>query len=197
MVRSCGCLRKDTIREIKLDDITGNTYNELTAIKPLGNRKWLFKCSCGREYIADAQNVKRGMTKSCGHIGQSYAEHRIFKFLSENNIQFEHNTCPFDGLINPETNHKLYIDFVITKPDGNKIVIEHQGSQHFYTNGARAQNEFGKKQREVTDNIKRQYFAEHNIPFYETRFDEDYILHIENILTENGFNIMDKGDKYI
>jgi len=198
MTKSCGCLRRETTHNILFDDITGKTYNELTAVRPIDNfGKWLFRCSCGREYVALAQNVKRGMTKSCGHIGGSYAEHTMFQFLTNHNIPFEHGTCPFDGLVNPDTNHKLYLDFVITRPDGIKIVVEHQGSQHFrvVTGNSAKWNEFGKQQREVTDSIKRDYFFEHGIPFYETRYDEDYLLHLENILIENGFqlNNEDKG----
>jgi len=133
-------------------------------------------------------NVKRGFTKSCGHIGTSYAENQIFNFLNSHQIPFVYNSCPFDGLVNPETNHKLYLDFVITKEDGEPIVIEHQGIQHYY-NGKKANEEFGKLQRESTDRIKKDYFADHNIKFYETRYDEDYIDHLIKILNENGFHV--------
>ena len=137
-------------------------------------------------------NVKRGMTKSCGHIGNSYAEHRIFNFLLDHNIPFEYNTCPYDDLINPSTGHSLPLDFIITKPDGEKIIIEHQGEQHFYS-GKKANKKFGRLQRETTDKIKREYFMKNSIQFYETTHDEDYILHLENILTENGFDLTVKG----
>ena len=192
--QSCGCLLKERQRKAVTKDITGMVFGELTAIKPAGYSvrengdkltQWLFRCSCGKEVVARTTNVVRGYKKSCGHIGSSYAEHRMFLFLSEHNIPFEYNVNNFDGLINPKTGCRLIVDFVITCPNGSIIVVEHQGKQHYeiYSNG------FGKLQREVTDDIKRQYFEKHNIPFYETRYDEDYMLHLENILTENGFNL--------
>ena len=198
MTKSCGCYRKENTKELCTEDLTGMVFNELTAIKQVNNFigrtgkqrvQWLFKCSCGREIIALPMNVKRGFTKSCGHIGNSYAECKIFDILKENHIPFEHNICPFDDLVNPETNHKLSLDFVITKPDNSKIVIEHQGEQHFYNESNRGDSNFGKLQREVTDGIKREYFLKRNIPFYETRYDQDYISEVKNILTYHGFTI--------
>lgn len=197
MTRSCGCLKKETSKQRYTEDLTGMVFNELTAIKQVDNHvgstglqrvRWLFRCSCGREIIAMPMNVKRGKTKSCGHIGKSYAEHQIFNYLAQHNIQFVHDSCPFDDLINPDTNHKLYVDFVITKDDGSQLVIEHQGVQHYYA-GSNGDKDFGRLQRDVTDQIKREYFAKNNIPFYETRYDEDYMLHLENILVENGFDL--------
>lgn len=196
VTKSCGCLKRENA-----EDLTGKVFNELTAIKQVENHigrnglervQWLFRCSCGREIIAMPMNVKRGKTKSCGHIGNSYAEHKMFKFLTDHNIPFEYNSCPYNDLINPSTGRSLFIDFIITRPDGEKIIIEHQGEQHFYS-GKKANAEFGKLQREVTDQIKREYFIKNNIQFYETKHNEDYMLHLKNILTENGFDINIEG----
>ena len=44
----------------------GQKINKLTAIKYLGNYKWLFECECGRVVTILGYNVKRGHTKSCG-----------------------------------------------------------------------------------------------------------------------------------
>jgi hypothetical protein len=53
-------------------DITGNTYNELTAISfshvEDGRAFWLFRCSCGTEKILKAKPVVAGKTRSCGHL---------------------------------------------------------------------------------------------------------------------------------
>lgn len=52
-------------------NIAGQTFNKLTAIKFIENKKgghafWLFKCDCGKEKIIAASNVTTNRTKSCG-----------------------------------------------------------------------------------------------------------------------------------
>lgn len=199
VTRSCGCLKRELAQERYTDDITGKTFNELTAVRRIEDfitksgepyRQWLFRCSCGREVKALAMNVKRGFTKSCGHIGKSYAEHKIFDLLQKNNIRFDYNYSLSPDLINPETGHVLYVDFKIYKTDGSYFVIEHQGIQHFYTND----NEFGKMQREVTDEIKREYCEANGIKLYETLYNEDYMSRVKEILKENDITIMDDED---
>lgn len=193
MTRSCGCLRSESTHNRRFEDITGQVFNELTAIRrvedyisPNGNHmtQWLFKCSCGREYIADVRNVKSGRTKSCGHIGKSYPEYLFNKFLIDHNIKFNFN-AKLDGLINPNTNRPLFMDFVIYRNDGSFFVIEHQGEQHFYTND-RDRHIRGKSQRNITDQLKKDYCIEKDIVLYETRYDEDYMAHLKSILIENN-----------
>ena len=187
MTRSCGCLKRELTRERCVEDLTGQTFNELTAIKPICNDKrlkWLWKCSCGREYVALPMNVKRGMTKSCGHLGKSQAESEMFKFLQDNSVNFSYNTSPFDDFRNPMTGYKLYVDFCFIKPNGEYIFVEHQGEQHYYDD--KRNNNFGYEQRKFTDKIKREYCERNGIKLYETRYDEDYIAHLAQILKENG-----------
>ena len=195
MVRSCGCLRKEVSRERMLEDITGQTFNELTAIRivedhvgvnGLRRTQWLFKCSCGREIVAMPMNVKRGMTKSCGHIGKSIAEHEITEFLDGLGIDYRREYNPFDDLVNPNTGYKLKFDFVITNRDGDFVIIEHQGIQHFEDKLSESSKYFGIEQREVTDIVKKEYCLSHNIKLFETLYDEDYISHVKQILIENN-----------
>lgn len=196
--RSCGCLRSEITHERFFDDITGQTFNELTAIKqvedyvsPNGNHmtQWLFRCSCGKEIIADVQNVKKGRKKSCGHIRYSYAEYQILQFLDEHHISYKYNS-KLDGLINPNTNRPLFMDFIIYKDDNTFFVIEHQGEQHFYEDDE-GRHARGKVQREITDPIKKEYCKQHNIKLYETFYNEDYMSHVKNILYENDLLIED------
>lgn len=51
-------------------DITGQQFNELTAIKCIDtkSRMWLWKCSCGKECKARKNDVTSGRKKSCGHL---------------------------------------------------------------------------------------------------------------------------------
>lgn len=200
--RSCGCLRVETSHDRTFEDITGQTFNELTAIRrvedyisPSGNHmtQWLFRCSCGKEEIALVRNVKSGKKKSCGHIRYSYAEYQILNFLQKNNIHFEYN-AKLDGLINPDTNHPLFVDFIIYRNDGTFFALEHQGEQHFYSddNGRHIR---GKVQREITDQLKKEYCIEYNISLYETLYNEDYMSHLKRILHENNINYKEDGEE--
>lgn len=58
------------------ENISGNKYNRLTAIKFFERRGkfdyWLFKCECGNEVVYRKNNVtsKKGKTKSCGCLSK-------------------------------------------------------------------------------------------------------------------------------
>ena len=60
--RSCGCLRAE--------DLTGQRFGKLTVVSrhgtdKHGNATWLCQCDCGSETIVQAEDLKRGLTKSC------------------------------------------------------------------------------------------------------------------------------------
>jgi len=64
-VKSCGCLREEVI------DMAGQKFGKLTIIKRAGkdkdrHAKWLCKCGCGKEKIIKGNNLRLGITKSCG-----------------------------------------------------------------------------------------------------------------------------------
>lgn len=69
-VRSCGCIRRTTARSQTFVDITGKTFNRLTAVECLTSRRnramWLFECQCGNYVVASGKDVRTGNTKSCG-----------------------------------------------------------------------------------------------------------------------------------
>ena len=79
-------------------DITGQTFNELTAVKCIDtkNRIWLWKCSCGKECTARKNDVTLGKKKSCGHLsnrggavvntGDTFGEWTVLKKLDSRNI---------------------------------------------------------------------------------------------------------------
>src|SRR5207244_3484836 len=61
--QSCGCLRRD--------DISGQKFNRLTAIKFVGvntrqQALWECLCECGNNCIVLATNLRKGNTRSCG-----------------------------------------------------------------------------------------------------------------------------------
>jgi hypothetical protein len=62
-------MRKHKIHSISVD-ITGEIFNQLTALKYLFSKNnkqyWLFKCECGNEKTARKDRVTSGIVKSCG-----------------------------------------------------------------------------------------------------------------------------------
>lgn len=64
-------------------DITGQTFNRLTAlhrlpaIKPRAMVRWLFQCSCGKQCVAVGAAVVRGNLKSCGCLRNEKFRSRV------------------------------------------------------------------------------------------------------------------------
>lgn len=48
-------------------DLTGQQFGELTALKYAGDRRWLCKCSCGKELTVATHLLTHNGKKSCGH----------------------------------------------------------------------------------------------------------------------------------
>lgn len=69
--QSCGCVPKQYASKQQMEDLTGRQFGELTALQPAGkdrrgNIRWLCRCSCGKECIVRALQLKSGRTSSCG-----------------------------------------------------------------------------------------------------------------------------------
>lgn len=60
-------------------DITGQTFNRLTAIARVKGRRWRFRCECGEEIVQDSAPVKNGNTKSCGCLSREITISRSTK----------------------------------------------------------------------------------------------------------------------
>lgn len=70
-VTSCGCVPKQYASKRRAEDLTGREFGELTALRRVDNDKygrvcWLCRCSCGKEVIVRALQLKSGKTRSCG-----------------------------------------------------------------------------------------------------------------------------------
>lgn len=67
--QSCGHARNGAVI-----DETGNTYGELTvrsradSNSASGEARWLCRCSCGNETTVPGRDLRRGNTRSCGHL---------------------------------------------------------------------------------------------------------------------------------
>lgn len=68
-------------RKPKFEDISGQKFGRLTAIKCLGTNEakqtlWECQCECGNTIVAHKQNLKNGHTKSCGCYNKDIASER-------------------------------------------------------------------------------------------------------------------------
>lgn len=69
-IKSCGCLFQEYNKKIRREDITGQNFTYLTAIKFddswKNNRNWIFECKCGNIKSIAKAPVKAGIVVSCG-----------------------------------------------------------------------------------------------------------------------------------
>jgi len=70
--KSCGCYSGE--------DLSGKIFGDLTVIGREGSR-WLCRCTCGKQALVYAGNLRKGNTKSCGckwHFKHGYAHTKIY-----------------------------------------------------------------------------------------------------------------------
>lgn len=183
--QSCGCLKREITSKRRSANLTGLRFGKLTVIKRNGSIKdlngnnksslWYCKCDCGGEKLVRASSLIKGDCLSCGCI-VSQGENEIKKFLDKMNINYKSQYW-FDNL-RSNKNRPLYFDFAIFSKTDNLIgMIEFQGIQHY-----KDFKNFGKMQREVTDEQKRIYCSTNNIPLFEIRYDDNIEKAIKQIL---------------
>lgn len=68
--RSCGCQRKESAHKVHFDDLSGVRFGKLIVIERAENRNkhtmWKCECDCGAITLVGANELKEGITKSCG-----------------------------------------------------------------------------------------------------------------------------------
>jgi len=75
-VRSCGCIAREHSANLKKEDITGETFDRLTAIRPTAEREdngsvvWEFQCECGNITKMSVFRFHSGRVHSCGCLYQ-------------------------------------------------------------------------------------------------------------------------------
>lgn len=75
--KSCGCLKRELIKERHTKDLTGQRFGRLVVIKqvekPEGRKQkgvyWLCQCDCGNTCIVKGRQLISGNTRSCGCLG--------------------------------------------------------------------------------------------------------------------------------
>jgi len=83
-VRSCGCLRIETLSSMvpyNFDDLTGRTFGYLNVIgegeKQKQHTVWVCKCECGNITEVIASNLKKGRQVSCGCFNKKKSKDRL------------------------------------------------------------------------------------------------------------------------
>ncbi len=184
MTTSCGCYALEYRSKRYTEDLTNKRFGHLIALervsKPGKRVKWKCICDCGTVCEVLAICLKRENTQSCGCRMFSLGAEKVYNVLVDNNISFK-KEYTFKDLVT-DKNRRLRFDFAIFDDQKNlKCLIEYQGQQH-YTE--RINQYFGKQQREVTDQMKRNYCATQDIPLFEIRFDADIPKETINILQQ-------------
>ena len=129
---------------------------------------WKCQCDCGGITYVNITDLKSGHTTSCGCI-KSKGEEQIGCLLQAMGIEHMRQYS-FEDLRGPGGG-RLKFDFAVFDDDHKlQCLIEYQGSQHY---AATSRNGFGDMQRLMTDQQKKEYCRQQNIPLYEIRYDED------------------------
>lgn len=178
--QSCGCLKKECLKKInqnKIKDLTNQRFGKLTVINFLytKNRRayWACKCDCGNEIIVNSNLLLKEETSSCGCLKNSKKEELIKTILDNQNINYQ-KEYSFNDL---KYKIKLRFDFALLNQDNQLLaLIEYQGKQHF-------QNSlYGQEQREITDQLKKDYCKQHNITLYEITYKDNIEIKLQEIL---------------
>lgn len=192
---SCGCLRNEQTagRNASGHEIVmGTQFGYLVAQQDLGMRKqnsrnknerWtLCKCICGSEIEVRNNNLKTGMTRSCGCIN-SHGEEIIAQLLTKNNITFSKQYI-FNELKGARGG-VLRFDFAIFK--NNKLIelIEFDGRQHIYGPDGAWTKSYSLDVIQENDKRKNEYCDENNIklvrvPYYDINHITLEYLGLEN-----------------
>lgn len=186
--KSCGCFKSESSSERFSLKLEGRKFGKLTVIKRNGtitnndgtqHLLWLCQCECGNQKEVRGGDLTTGKVKSCGCMS-SYGEEIITKVLVDNNIKFV-SQFTFPDLLS-EKGHRLRFDFAVLNEEQKLLfLLEYQGIQH-YVARQDFKNDFGKRQREVTDEQKKNYCLEHNIILEEITYKQDTEEEIKEIL---------------
>lgn len=108
--------------------------------------------------------------------------------LNKYGISFE-TSFSFPDLLSP-IGYPIFFDFALYDNDGNVILIEYQGIQHFIPQ----QDHFGDYQREITDPLKKEYCNKNQIRLYEITYQDDTIAKLNEILSEIYANFVPSSE---
>lgn len=162
ITKSCGCLQRDSTKQLKFEDISGNKYNRLTVIKKTDKRVngsvvWECLCDCGNITYVSTKALKNGNTKSCGCYHRDELSKRMYKDISGQ--RFGKLVAMSDGGI--QDGQHLWL----CKCDcGNECYVPTNSLTSGNTQSCGCT-------RSRAENVIEQFLKSHNIPYYrEKRF---------------------------
>ena len=172
--KGCGCTRYQYTNHI---DLTGKDFEFChvdkrieNQIQPSGGYRVMYECTCicGNKFTDWAYTIMHGRSNcGCKRI-TSKGECKIREWLDNRCVSYTTQFW-FDDL-RGEYNKPLFFDFALYDEDNNLLgLIEFQGEQHYHEVKTSIKN-FGKKQREVTDPMKREYCKKNNIKLFEISY---------------------------
>ena len=172
--KSCGC-------KAYLDEQIGAKYGLLTVIGSVKSKSCTRMsecvCECGKHIVVANISLRGGLIKSCGCL-ISYGENQIEAIFKDKNINYKRQYS-FNDLRGPKQG-LLKFDFAVLKANGElKYLIEYQGCQH--EREVWHNPDFGRMQRELTDDMKRKYCRENNIRYYEVWYNVDIKTELNRI----------------
>lgn len=184
--KSCGCLIQEKASE-RIIDLTGQTFGKLTILEPTEYRAgrnvvWKCQCECGNIAYINGNNLRNGMSQSCGcmkNISSSIIIETLLKELDVN-YQKEYSFKDLRGDTLP-----LRFDYAILNDTKVKCLIEYQGKQHYSPIDFFGGEKSFEKQQEY-DNKKRDYCMKNNIPLIEIPYYERAQLNQEYLLSKIG-----------
>ena len=187
--RSCGCLHNELLREQQTQDLTGQRFGKLIAIKNTGeqdknhNRIWLCKCDCGNYKKVSSVFLIHGNTKSCGCLNSfnSIGSQKIEALLASNNIKYK-KEYTFENLTGDDGITKLRFDFALLGFNGQIYwLIEYNGRQHY-----EPVEYFGGREKFLQqiryDKKKIDYCNNNHIPLLIIKYDENIDKKLESVI---------------
>lgn len=182
--QSCGCYQKDQTSKARFQSLVGNKYGKLTVIKRAENDRFnqvQYKClcDCGGIAIVSANNLRNGITNSCGCL-KSKGEMIINHWLQKHKINFVSQYSHKEIIL--ESGRHPFFDFAIFNKNNQLLyLIEYHGKQHYKATGGWNT----KEQFELTtnrDKQKKEWCKKLNIPLYEIKYTDDIEKALEGIV---------------
>lgn len=184
--KSCGCLRKDLLREKNTLNLTNKKFGKVIALNNTnqlnGHHSYIWKCQCdcGNIFYTSAEYLQSGHVNSCGcFILSSRGQKKIENILKQADIPFIKEYA-FNDCRDPKTNYLLRFDFAILNNDNSiNRLIEYDGIQHFKPNSFFKET---LEQRQSKDNYKNHYCQQHNIKLIRIPYFQYNNLSLEMIM---------------
>lgn len=198
MSTSCGCLQKERVSEALTDNLKGRRFGYLTVIARSGSHcsskdkqsakhaVWTCKCDCGETVDVLGFSLKNGDTTSCGCKKTSKYELYTMQYLESCGYikdvdYFREKT--FDGL-KGTGNQSLRFDFLVNLHNGESVLIECQGEQHYRAADWYGGEDYLRKVQEH-DVIKKQFAKDNNIRLVEVDYKNVLYSDVEKCLKDN------------